>query len=209
MIWLPARRTQRFANRLTRRYAHVRAYPAGVARVIARASRVPRRGRSRSVRLTGLLELIVRADRHATMTRAQRSWRERPVTAPAPRAAIAERRTTHDAAVGRLLARRERVERLDTAPQRPTVRGAAEARGATGSLPAALPVARVLRRDMSRSEPTDAVDRTVAPSQPAWRVTPAPNAQTLTPAQVDRVADQVLHTIDRRLLAFRERRGRS
>jgi hypothetical protein len=209
MTWLPGRRTQRFAHLLLRRYAHVRGCPAGVARVIARVARVARRCRSRSGRVTGLLELIVRAERRPTTTRARTGRGDGHVTAPAPRAAIAEQRATRDAHAERLLARRERVERLETAPRRPAVHGAIEGEVSSVTLPAARPVARVLRRDTSQSDPADAVERAMAPTQATWRVSPAPNAQTLTPAQVDRVADQVLHTIDRRLLAFRERRGRS
>jgi hypothetical protein len=40
------------------------------------------------------------------------------------------------------------------------------------------------------------------------RVTPSPRATPLTPVEIDRLTDHIVHTIDRRIAAFRERQGR-
>ena len=40
------------------------------------------------------------------------------------------------------------------------------------------------------------------------RVSPSPRATPLSPVEIDRLTDHIVHTIDRRIAAFRERQGR-
>jgi len=68
---------------------------------------------------------------------------------------------------------------------------------------AASPQRVVLRR-------TPVVVESPAPARddrPA-RATPSPRATPLTPVEIDRLTDHIVHTIDRRIAAFRERQGR-
>jgi hypothetical protein len=198
---------QRFADRLARRHALVRAYPGAVSRVVARAAGVWRRRPPRAMRVTAALEMVVRADgRRASAAGLTIGPNARP--AGPPRAEFPRPRSMHDARVERLLARRERVERMDAVPVAGSARRTPP--GATNvTFPVARPVPRVLRRERHETGAPEPRERDTAPVRSTWRVGPAPNAELLTPAQLDRVADQVLHTMDRRLLAYRERRGRS
>jgi len=157
--------------------------------------------------VTAVLEMVVRADgRRASAAGMTIGPNAR--TALPPRAASLEPQIAHAARVEWLLARRERVERLDATP----LAGSAHQtqRDATSvTLPVARPVPRVLRRERHETGAPEPREPGPAPVRSTWRVSAAPNADPLTPAQVDRVAEQVLHTMDRRLLAYRERRGRS
>jgi hypothetical protein len=207
MTWSPVRRARRFADRLVRRHALVRAFPRALARVIARRAGGWQRRPQRAVRVTAVLEMVVRAEGR----RALAGKTIGPSAGPAapPRAAVPVRRSVSGAGVERLLARRERVERAEATPSaRPTHRPS-HREAASAEAPVAPPVPRVLRQERRQTPVAEARERDAAPVRTTWRATPTANADLLTPAQVDRVAEQVLHTIDRRLLAHRERRGRS
>jgi hypothetical protein len=78
----------------------------------------------------------------------------------------------------------------------------------SATIPAAVPVPRVLRRDRSRNDGAAITDAYTTRVRSPSRVVSPSNPATLTPSDVDRLADHVLQTINRRLHAFRERRGR-
>lgn len=207
MTWSPGRRMQRFADRLNRRHALVRAWPGAVARVLARTAGVWHRRPPRAVRVSAVLEMVVRADGRRASAAGLTIGPNARSAAP-PRPAFPMPRTMHEPRVERLLARRDRVERMDAVPVAGSARRTQP--GVTSvTLPVARPVPRVLRRERHEMPAPEPRERDTAPVRSTWRVGPAPNADLLTPAQVDRVADQVLQTMDRRLLAYRERRGRS
>jgi hypothetical protein len=67
------------------------------------------------------------------------------------------------------------------------------------------PPARVLRRRAPLVTPTPAPVR----DEPSTRATvQPPRPIPLSPLEINRLTDHIVHTIDRRIAAFRERQGR-
>lgn len=107
----------------------------------------------------------------------------------------------------RVIFRYQRVE--DAMPGRPTA--AAASRGALRSpeMPRGFPIQPLA---LVRRKPIAGGSEEPAPAREALQPTraiAAPTATTISPAEITRVTDQVMHTLDRRLAAFRERHGRS
>jgi hypothetical protein len=107
----------------------------------------------------------------------------------------------------RFSARGARQEQLG-APLRDAGAGLPDRRVLSATIPTAIPVPRVLRRDRSRNDATETADAYTTRLRSPSRVISQSNPATLAPSDVDRLADHVLQTINRRLHAFRERRGR-
>lgn len=173
----------------------VRGGPAAAARLFVLAPRLVLRP----------LHLAVAAAPPSSSSGSARDPRQ-PVQAPF---ALREIRREHTLA--RLLARATRVEAA-TRPQPAAPRRGAARHPAPG--PAAPPVERVLRRPVPAQRddaPAQPSVPTALPAAPALRAAPvAPATARQLPGGLDvgRLADEVIETIDRRVLARRERLGR-
>jgi len=203
-VWAPWRRSLSFAERLVARRARLAGGGAPPVRVLLRApTRRPAPGTTR-VELRVAVGLALGrgappprggyvAPRVGTVPESSRGGRSR-----APAASLAERVVA-------------RATRLDRVP------GPQAARGAGAAPP---PVARVVRRG---APPGDETQRRAASRatgvgvEAAWpastpRIHPRPHPGDAGPAlsarELDRVTTHVVDALDRRLAAFRERRGR-
>ena len=104
-----------------------------------------------------------------------------------------------------------RYGRIDAGPPAPRPLGG-EQRVIAPSVSIAPPAPQVLRRQPIASAPAD--DGTPSRATEPWRPmppasVPAQKPTPMTPADVSRLTDHVMHTLDRRLAAFRDRHGRS
>jgi hypothetical protein len=121
-------------------------------------------------------------------------------------------RTLREQLVHDLSARGTRIDAVATPGSlTPSGFNNAPSPGTRGNLPLARPVSRVVRRSVSVFTPDDRGLPAETPMTPPGRrpvasrtYPPAP-----TPMDVNRLTDQVIQAIDRRIIAQRERLGRS
>jgi len=191
----PGQRARAFATRVAARHGRVRARLAPVARVFARlasrfgiANRITERHTHLSVAPRLALSLVVVREGESIERRGA------PLaTVVAKRAERIERTVlTRRALVERVVARTARHEgQLPHSDPR------------TGAI--AVPVARVLRR----APAAPVAEREERAPPPRARVSaPVPRA-ALSPVEVTQLTEIVIRSLDRRLSAARERRGRS
>jgi hypothetical protein len=212
MTWRPSARSERFAARLQRLHAWGATWRPPLSRVQARRSR-ERGPAALRVRLAARVELVVRRAERAAAAAATAA------RGPGGRGASDGAGATRGGGVRtvlrperleRLAARGVRVERAGGAPTpRPT--SAAPRLPGAPAVPLAAPVPRVVRRAAApapRTADDDGAPRMSASVRAAWPAPASSPPRPLGDAEVDRVADHVMRTIDRRLLALRERRGR-
>jgi hypothetical protein len=115
------------------------------------------------------------------------------------------RRREQVRAVERLLARTSRIERfiVDSRPVVPTPTRPYVAAAPVMTIPVVRRVTRVLhRKSTAPNDPQPEVRKETR------RVESSRAAAPSSPADIERICDQVMRTIDRRLTADRERRGR-
>lgn len=187
-----------FAAGIAARHGSTSVRPRGVARVVASARVIAVAGRGVG-RGTLQLALTVRHAHaierfHQTVERSRRS--------------IVERVTRHEVTAARTIERTQRVEALPAravAPQRAADASPPDTAPRPAVALAAPAVARVMRQPNVVATPADTPVRAPRAAPPSSR----PQPLSLPAHEIARVTDEVMRSIDRRLGAYRERRGRS
>ncbi len=186
-----------FAADVAVRHGAVRGRPPGLARVLVRLAR----GRTTIRRSRGVaLQLAVRVT-HARVTDAF-------VPAQTAKTVTIERLTRHEVTASRII---ERTRRVEPVSARAAMLQGAGVRtsppGATSGAPRlpllAPPLPRVLRQAPSAERAKDHAEHRTATA-----VVPRTAPAVLTPGEIARLTDEVMRGIDKRLIAYRERRGR-